>query len=250
MLAGVVSPEARFERELEHFRHDSNAAAQFLYAWVSFHACANENKGIRRGVNERALFWNTALGAFQTSLFIVLGRIFDRNHQNHTLDRLLREATQNPSIFSRRALAQRKSRQSPGTNWIKDYVQDAYVPSRKDFARLQRFASGKRKVYERVYQKIRHKVFAHSGISSRTQSDALFAKTNIRELERLVVSLGQLYEALWQLYVNGRKPVIQRPAYTVAALRRLGRRRDRHIPSIQEAMVNETYAVLALYDQS
>ena len=197
--AEAVSPEARFVRELEHFRNDSNAAAQFLYAWISFHACAHENQNISRKVNEHALFWNTTLGALQTSLFIVLGRIFDRDTLNHTLERLLREASENPAIFSRKALAQRKSKQSPGANWIKGYVQGAYVPTRNDFARLQRYAAGKRAIYERAYKKIRHKVFAHSGISSSAQSDALFAQTNIRELQRLVLSLIALYESLWQL---------------------------------------------------
>jgi hypothetical protein len=249
MLGGAVSPEARFGRELEQFRHDSNAAAQFLYAWVSFHACANENQKIRRGVNESARFWNTTLGALQTSLFIVLGRIFDRDPKSHTLERLLREATQNPSIFSRRALAQRKAKQSPGATWIKDYVREAYVPSKTDFARLQRFAAAKRTIYERAYQKIRHKIFAHSGISSRTQSDALFAKTNVRELQRLVLALGQLHEALWKLYVNGTKPEIGRSTYTISALRKLAQKGDRHIPSIQEAIVKDTYDVLALYDR-
>jgi len=244
-----VSPEARFERELEQFRHDGNAAAQFLYAWVAFHACAKANSSIRRGVNERALFWNTTLGAFQTSLFLVLGRIFDLNPKSHTLERLLREATNNPSIFSRGALAQRKSKQSPGATWIKDYAREAYVPSDSDFTRLRRYAGVRRATYQRVYQKIRHKVFAHSGISSRTQSDALFANTNVHELQRLVLSLGELHEALWQLYVNGRKPVFRRPTYTISALRRLARRTDRHIPSIQEAIVTDTYDVLSLHDQ-
>lgn len=243
-----MSPEARFERELEQFRRNSNAAAQFLYAWISFHSCAKENINIRRSINEHALFWNTTLSAFQTSLFIALGRIFDRDPRNHTLERLLREATQNITIFSRRALTQRKERQSHGAEWIENFVRGAYEPTRKDIARFQRYVASKRAIYERVYRNIRHRVFAHSGITTRAQSDALFSRTNIRELQRLVLSLGELYETLWQLYVNGRRPVIRRSIYTVAALRKLGGKGDGHIPSIQEAIVKDTYEVLAMCD--
>jgi len=132
-----MSPEARFERELEQLRHDSNAAIQFLYAWISFHACAGIDAKIRRGINLTPLFWNTSLGALQTSLFIALGRIFDRNPKSHSLDRLLREAIQHPTIFSKMALAKRKAKQSPGATWINGYVKDAHIPSRTDFRHLR-----------------------------------------------------------------------------------------------------------------
>lgn len=242
-----MSPEARFERELEQLRHDSNAAIQFLYVWISFHACAGINAKIRRGINLTPLFWNTSLGALQTSLFIALGRIFDRNPKSHSLDRLLREAIQHSTIFSKTALAKRKAKQSPGATWINDYVKDAHIPSGTDFRRLQRYAKKKRTVYEKAYEKIRHKIFAHSGVVSRQKSDELFSKTNVHELQRLVLSLNELHEALWQLYINGRRPVFRRIVYTIAALRRRASKSDRHIPSVQESIVKEAFDVLALY---
>lgn len=239
-----MSPEARFERELEQIRHDSDAATQFLYAWIAFHACAGGNARIRRGVNRTPLFWNTALGGLQTSLFIVLGRIFDRNPKSHSLERLLREATLHPGIFSRTALAKRKAKQSPGATWINGYVAGAYVPAKSDFRRLQGYARKKRSVYEKAYEKIRHKIFAHSGIASKQKSDALFSKTNIRELQRLVLSLTELHEALWQLYVNGIKPSFRRPIHTIRALRRRAGRKDHHAPTVQELVVKQTFDLL------
>jgi len=242
-----MSPDARFERELEQLRRDSNAATQFLYAWISFHACAGRSTKILRGVNRTPLFWNTCLAALQSSLFIALGRIFDRNPKSHSLDRLLREAIQNPAIFSKSALAKRKAKQSPGATWINDYVKDAYVPTKADFQRLRRYAIKKRTVYEKAYEKIRHKIFAHSGAASRQKSDELFSKTNLHELQRLVLSMNELHEALWQLYINGRRPLFRRIAYTIAALQRRAAKKDHHSPSVQESMVQETSNVLAVY---
>ena len=242
-----MSPETRFERELEQLRRDSDSAIQFLYAWISFHACAGRSTQIRRAINRTPLFWKTSLAALQASLFIALGRIFDRDPKSHSLERLLREAVQNPGIFSRTALARRKAQQSPGATWINDYVRDAYVPSAPDFQRLQRYAQAKRLVYEKAYEKIRHKIFAHSGVVSRQKSDELFSKTNIRELQRLVLSLSELHEMLWQLYIDGRKSAIRRSQYSVSSLRRRASRNDHHVPSAQERIVEETFNFLESY---
>jgi hypothetical protein len=239
-----MSPEARFERELEQLRRDSDAAIQFLYAWISFHACAGRSTQIRRAISRTPLFWRTNLAALQTALFIALGRIFDRDPKSHSLERLLREAAQNQRIFSRTALARRKAQQSPGATWINDYVRDAYVPSTADFQRLRYYMQAKRSVYEKAYAKIRHKIFAHSAVASRQKSDELFAKTNIRELQRLVLSLSELHERLWQLYINGRKPAIRRSQYSISSLRRRASRSDHHVPTVQEKIVEETFNLL------
>ena len=44
---------------------------------------------------------------------------------------------------------------------------------------------------------------------------ALFAKTNTRELQRLVTFLESLYEALWQLCLNGSRPILRQLRYSV-----------------------------------
>jgi hypothetical protein len=163
------------------------------------------------------------------------------------LERTLREAVQNPRIFSRTALAKRKAQQSSDATRINDYARDAYVPSAADFQRLQRYAQAKRLVYEKAYKKIRHKIFAHSGVVSRQRSDELFAKTNISELQRLVLSLSELHETLWQLYINGRKPTIRRSEYSVSSLRLRASRNDHHVPLVQEKIVEETFNFLESY---
>jgi len=66
---------------------------------------------------------------------------------------------------------------------------------------------------------LRHKFFAHKEISARSDIDALFGKTNTRELQRMLVFLGSLYEALWQLFFNGRKPVLLPRRYSVRRMR-------------------------------
>jgi hypothetical protein len=51
-------------------------------------------------------------------------------------------------------------------------------------------------------------VFAHK-VADRAETAALFGKANIRELQRMFAFLNSLYEALWELFFNGRKPVLR-----------------------------------------
>jgi AbiU2 len=82
-------------------------------------------------------------------------------------------------------------------------------------------SSRQRKIYEANYRRLRNKVFAHKEISDAAEVSALFAGTNIREMERMLVFLLSFYEALWQLFFNGRKPVLRPLRYSVNRILRL-----------------------------
>ncbi len=77
--------EQAFIRELEIFRSEAQAGAQFLYAYLAFNAIIGKNRKALDLVNETPLLWKTSMGALQTSLFIVLGRIFDQSSK-HNID--------------------------------------------------------------------------------------------------------------------------------------------------------------------
>jgi hypothetical protein len=66
---------------------------------------------------------------------------------------------------------------------------------------------------------LRHQVFAHKGLSDATAVSALFARTNIREMQRMLIFLLSLYNALWQLFVNGHKPALRARRYSVRRMR-------------------------------
>src|SRR5262249_33454551 len=149
------------------------------------------------------------------------GRIFDQTSM-HNLDRLLRVAQDHPQIFSKVALGHRKQgANSDPPEWLADYLSDVYEPTPQDFRRLRSHVRKWRKIYEGNYRDLRRKLFAHKEISDHADIDALFAKANIRELQRLFAFLGSLYEALWQLFFNGRKPVLRPQRYSVKRMRDL-----------------------------
>lgn len=219
--SGGTAPERQFEDELEIFRTETQAATQFLYAYLAVHAVAAAHKPVYRLLNTAPLFWNTNLGGLQTAAFIALGRVFDQDSKSkHNLDRLLRIAKNNPAIFSKAALAIRKQGESPAPpEWLAEYLRDVYVPTAADFRRLQAHVRKHRKIYESKYRGVRNKIFAHKGLSAPSDIDALFGKTNVRELQSILVFLSQLHEALLQLFVNGRKPVLRPQRYSVKRIR-------------------------------
>ncbi len=232
-----------FEHELEVFRKEAEAAIQFLYAYLAVHAVAADHKSVYQLLNQAALFWNTSLGALQTAAFMALGRVFDQKSP-HNLDVLIRMAQNHLEIFSKTALRHRKQGTNPAPpEWLDDYLRDVYEPTSEDFRRLRAHIHRWRKIYESNYRDIRHKLLAHKEVSEQAQADALFEKTNVKELQRMSVFLGSFHDAMWQLFYNGRKPVLRPRRYS------LDRMRDNPLPpgwikTVQEHIVHEVQQFL------
>ena len=238
-----------FEAELEVFRKEAEAAIQFLYGYLAVHAVAADHESVYKLLNQAPLFWNTSLGALQTAAFMALGRIFDQKSP-HNLDGLIRMAQKRPEIFSRAALGRRKQGTNPiPPEWIDDYLRGAYEPAPRDFRRLRAHIQKWRKTYESNYRDIRHKLFAHKEISEQAETDALFQKGNVKELQHMCVFLGSLHDALWHLFFNGRKPILRPRRYSI------DRMRDKPLPSgwirtVQERIVNEVQQFLLAASQA
>jgi hypothetical protein len=217
----MTAPDTEFENELETFRHEADGRTQFFYAYLAVHAVAGDDQSVYRTLNQAPLFWNTALGALQAATFIGLGRIFDQGSP-HNIDRVLGIAQRNPEIFARAALgARRQARTGTPPEYLEEYIEAVYEPTPQDFRRLRAYVHNRRRIYQSNYRDLRHKVFAHKALNDQVAVAALFAKTNIRELQRLFVFLNSLYDALWQLYFNGNKPVLRPRRYSVKRIRDL-----------------------------
>jgi hypothetical protein len=218
-------PEARFEYELEVFRRESDEAVQHLYAYLTMHAVAGDYKEVRGLYNAGPLFWMTTLRALQTSAFIVLGRIFSQDSE-HNLDALLGIAEKDREIFSKKSLARRKS-EIPGLD-VDEYVSDAYEPTADDFRAFRRQVKEWRRIYEANYRAVRNQIFAHAEVSKPDDVHALFAKTNIQELEVLVTDLVTLHSRLQNLLQNGVRPSGDRLNSSIQALRKMPASERRH----------------------
>jgi len=234
-----------FTHELEVFRTEIESAIQFFFTDVTMNAVLAEDKHKLAIVNRTPLFWITIFGALRTSFFITLGRIFDQQ-SNHNIDKLLRIAQERRAIFSKEALEIRKRACSANAHeWIDEYMKHVYIPTDSDFRRLRRFVGRYRKIYEKAYRDIRRKVIAHKELSNPDEVHTLYAKTNISEMQKLLIFLNQLYHALWHLFYNGNKPALRRMKYSVNRMRKteIPQWESRHV---QEHMVDETVKLFQL----
>lgn len=180
------STVAEFERELEIFRIETQGAIQFVYAWQAIHDVAAADDRVLKTINRSPLFWRTNLGGLQIAAMIALGRVFDPDQGNHNVSRLLSMAHGNLQLFSKTALAERKrSLDRNADTWLPEYLRSSYEPTSADFRRLKRYLSQRRKTYLENYRDLRHKVFAHRAPIDEAGLEALFARTNIRELQKL-----------------------------------------------------------------
>lgn len=229
------SPAQRFAEELEIFRTEYQTATQFLYAFLAVHAVAGEDRTVYRALNSAALFWNSNLGALQLASFIVLGRIFDQKSK-HNVGRLLQMAHQHRGIFSRAALSARKQADGLNQTLADTYAANAHVLTPADLRNLARHLAKHRKLYEAKYRVLRHKYFAHKELPTPASVQPLFARTTIRELERLHAFLGSFYEALWQLFHNGKRPALRSQRYSVQSIRQRPSQRGRS-KQVQEVIV-------------
>jgi HEPN superfamily AbiU2-like protein len=204
-----LTAEEQFLEELDVFREGAEAASQYLYAYLTIDRLARERQRVRQHVGENATFWLTVQSALQISLLMALHRVFDQQSA-HNLDRLIRLAERHRlGLFSRAALARRKSGGGPDPSWLTQYVSAAHEPTVDDIRELRRRVAGLRRVYEPRYRDLRH-VHAHTKAASATEIAQLFARTRVAELQQLVVALLALHEALWQLFWNGVRPLVRK----------------------------------------
>lgn len=213
-----MKAEQAFVSELAVFHRELSAGTKYLYGLLSISTLAAKRRSVFRAMDETADIWNTIEAALQSSAFVTLGRIFDQDSP-HNINRVLKLAQADPGIFSKDALAARKRQQSPDADsFLPEYLKSAYVPSAADFRSLRKRVAGYRSIYIQCFRDIRHQYYAHKVAATDAQISVLFKNAKILELERMMIFLSQLYQALWQLLHNGRRPVLRPLKYSTRRL--------------------------------
>jgi hypothetical protein len=204
---------------------------------------AKRRKGVFQLLNESALFWSTVARALQESAIVAVGRVFDQ-HSAHNIDVVLRLAQDNPLIFSKASLGRRRQGNlSVQPLWLVDFLRNVHEPSPAEFRRLRRDIKRWRKIFDKNYRPLRHKLFAHSDISDQAEMGTIIANTSVRELERLLLFLLSICESLRHLFMEGRKPTLRQPRPSVNRMGRLRLPRTA-IRGVHERMVHQAEQTL------
>lgn len=198
-----------FEEELEIFRTEEESAQQHFFAFLSVRTLAGTDEGVLRNMNSTPLFWRTTHHAMLLAAFVTLGRIFDQDAKSdHNIDKLMRVTNDNLHLLTKSGLAARRVASGSMTPAEANrYAADAYDMTVQDVRDLKKQVAHWRRLYEDKYRDVRHFVFAHKKTQSTVEQ--VLARTNIEEVKQLFGFLAGVYQALDQLYINGRRPVVQ-----------------------------------------
>jgi len=176
--------------------------------WKMIQNRAASEPELLSGLNESPTSWILIRHSLQVTMFLTLGRIFDTDGDAFSADDLLKCCINEIDIFSKGKLRERKLKGKNGNipDWIDEYIGNSYLPVEDDFQRLRGELTKRRKVFQKVYRPIRHKIFAHKDKKFIGKTDELWSETNIGELEEIVWFLNDLKRTLFETYENGRKP--------------------------------------------
>lgn len=179
-------------------RRAARAAARYAYVGSAINFIANQQPGLIPILDRDAGFWNTVLGAMQTASIVGLGRIYDSRRDVLSAQRLIDHVITYRGIFSRAALAARKSL---------EYAATAFEPRETDLLPLRDLLVERTALYETTVGPIRHKVFAHAGNITSAEMFELFQNVPRTDYEKLSTFPLDLHDTLFQLYYNGERTV-------------------------------------------
>jgi hypothetical protein len=213
-----MKPDHSFERQLENLEHEAGVIANYVYAEMTIQHAASKSTNLLRRLNQTPVFWIACTAALQSSSYISLGRVFDLGSP-YNLEALLKAMELNLQVFQRNALAERKrAGHAADPSWLKDYLANAYYPTKKDVDRLRKKVREYRLIYERAIMPVRHQYLAHRQAHGQEKVQKLFAKGKVDEICRLATFLIRLQNALWELFQNGRKPILRPLRYSIKAI--------------------------------
>jgi hypothetical protein len=192
---------------IHEYRNEVSIAASSFYAWKSIHNLAASDNEIFQVLNTNALSWNVILHSLQITFFITLGRLFDEDNRSLTVNTFISRCQNGIAQFSKSAFEARRIEDAHGVRpeYLDDYLQGVYEPVAADFIALAQSVSPHETIYNNNYKSIRHKLIAHKDFATIESKHALFAKTDIGEIEEILQFLHQIERVVAELHINGRK---------------------------------------------
>ena len=207
-MEGIEAREHEFEARLKAFESDARGCATLAYTEFVLHHYAGGNFAIRDRLNRHPAFWNSVLAGLQSSAFVALGRIFDKRSDTYGGTALLDFAEKYCGIFSRGAFKARQVRIGLGLDVARASAAKAFELRPGGLAELRQQFEARQRVFEDKVASIRHEVYAHAGMLTIEDREAMFTGLPLRDFEDLVVFPLRVERTLFQLYYNGVEPLL------------------------------------------
>ncbi len=201
--------ESDYLKELELFATEVDNARVIYHTYEEMNCISLTDNDVFVALNKHALFWNAQIYSLQTSLMIVLGRIFDTDGDVQSVHTVMKATLANLNLFSRESLRRRKSGGELTAQDIENFLDGTWEPADvADLRPLKKAVSAQATYYRDVYRPIRDKFLAHRVINDPNDVWNLFAATNRTKIGETIEFLVDLVETLRDLYHNGIQPTL------------------------------------------
>jgi AbiU2 len=204
----MVTQRQKHVRDLlNEFDAEIGAAIGSFHAWKAINQLAAMAREIHRGLNANARFWNLFLHTCQVTLFVTLGRIFDRTRGTFTVHRFIADCKARVGEFTPASFEARRTAENHGVrpDYLDDFMQTYYAAQAKDFDALEKEVAPYATRFEAIYKPIRDNLMAHRSANAGELTDDLFGATEIHEVEKVLEFLHRVWAVVNELYLNGRK---------------------------------------------
>lgn len=187
------------------YYNEYRIATQAFYTWKAINNKASKDHNTYCSINENATTWNIILYSLQSTYFISLRRLFDRDLKTLSVDGLLKACIDNIYEFSKEKIAERKIGNSgKKPEWLDKYLEGVFQIDKKDLQKLRGQLSKYNKLYEKKFQPICNKIFAHRELKYIEKFSMLFKDVKIKDAESILDFLFQIDRILFDLLHNGR----------------------------------------------
>jgi len=117
------------------FQEELNIACSSFYTWKNIRNIAAGDKKVHRALNRTPLSWNIILISLQSTFFITIGRLFDKDKRSFSVHMFLRKCIENVDQFSKDALRKRKIEGSEADkpSWLDEYWKNLISQTKKIF---------------------------------------------------------------------------------------------------------------------
>ena len=96
------------EELYKEFESEINVACWSFYAWKNINNIAVGDEKTYHALSRNALSWTIILYSLQSTFFIAIGRLFDKDERSFSVHAFLRTCIKNIDQFSKDALRERK----------------------------------------------------------------------------------------------------------------------------------------------
>ena len=200
-----------FEKRLRIYNDEVFSTTYSFFTYLYFNQVASTSNSYLIHLNKNPYFWKTVLHSLQLTFIISLGRIFDNAPNAYSVSNLINYCSLNIRIFSKQALRIRKRNGKKEPELLGNDLSNAYEPESPDFRQIKKKLKELRRIYDPGLLNIRNKIFAHKIEVDKVVIENMFSQNQIDTIEKLIDSLNDIYQILWQLYHNGRKPTLGKP---------------------------------------